>query len=421
MPSSFQGVKNGTTITWTWTDKSSNETGFKIYGSTNPAGPFNLITGSIGAGSNSYAETGLTTSATYYRYVVAYNPGGYVASIPASVNATYPPPTGTPTTPSAGGGSSSNLAFTWTQGSASDSVGITSYYLQVGTCPASDDASLFSQDVGNVLTYAIPNAVDGKTYYAHVMAKNGTGGHTQYSAWSVGVTVAVVNPAASTTFQTADGVKLDFPAGALASAARVLISTPASHVSPPKQAGFAETSIVREFALSDGTRQFLHPVTVTFPYLSADIAGINASTLRMFYFNDATNSWTLIPGSTVDTLGRKVSASVTHFTIFAVFGFSAASGDASNYPNPFSPLRGEKTKIRYVLDSDQSVTVTIYSPFGRKVSQQSFSAGAAGGQQGPNEVQWDGKTDNGRFVGMGGYLCVIDANGSRKTIKVGVK
>ena len=65
--------------------------------------------------------------------------------------------------------------------------------------------------------------------------------------------------------------------------------------------------------------------------------------------------------------------------------------------------------------------MTIYSPFGRKVWKQSFSAGAAGGQQGPNEVQWDGKTDDGRTVAMGGYLCVIDAGGSRTTIKVGVK
>ncbi|MCK5358782.1 MAG: hypothetical protein KAJ48_10335, partial [Elusimicrobiales bacterium] len=59
MPSSFQGIRTGKNINWTWMDNSSNEIGFKIYGSTISSGPFGLIDDSISAGVTSNDETSL--------------------------------------------------------------------------------------------------------------------------------------------------------------------------------------------------------------------------------------------------------------------------------------------------------------------------------------------------------------------------
>jgi len=87
MPTNFSGTRSGANPNWTWGDNSSNETGFRLYGSTNPSGPFSLIadTNVLTPGSVTYGETGLTTGATYYRYISAVNPGGSVTSNIASV------------------------------------------------------------------------------------------------------------------------------------------------------------------------------------------------------------------------------------------------------------------------------------------------------------------------------------------------
>jgi len=76
------GTRSGTSINWTWVDNSPNETGFRLYGSTNPSGPFSLIadTNLLGPGSTSFNETSLSTGFTYYRYVAAVNQGSFVTS-----------------------------------------------------------------------------------------------------------------------------------------------------------------------------------------------------------------------------------------------------------------------------------------------------------------------------------------------------
>ncbi|HSX24641.1 MAG TPA: fibronectin type III domain-containing protein, partial [Candidatus Andersenbacteria bacterium] len=67
-PSNFNGTAaSNTSITWTWTDNSDNETGFKLYDSSN------TLIATIAANTTSYTETGLTRDTNYTRYLVAYN------------------------------------------------------------------------------------------------------------------------------------------------------------------------------------------------------------------------------------------------------------------------------------------------------------------------------------------------------------
>ncbi len=68
-----------TSVTWVWTDNSSNESGFKLFGATSAAGPF-AQAASVAAGLTTVTETGLLHGATYFRYVAALNTGGVAFS-----------------------------------------------------------------------------------------------------------------------------------------------------------------------------------------------------------------------------------------------------------------------------------------------------------------------------------------------------
>ena len=67
------------------------------------------------------------------------------------------------------------------------------------------------------------------------------------------------------------------------------------------------------------------------------------------------------------------------------------------------------TTIAYVLDADASVRLRIYSLSGGLVRDETFAAGAEGGQSGLNEVPWDGRNGDGEAVSSGGYILQIEA------------
>jgi hypothetical protein len=62
-------------VNLSWTDASSNETGFTIYRRTGSSGSFAQV-GTVGAGVTSFASTGLANNTTYYFQVVATNATG---------------------------------------------------------------------------------------------------------------------------------------------------------------------------------------------------------------------------------------------------------------------------------------------------------------------------------------------------------
>ena len=67
-------------INLSWTNNSSNQTGFKVYQATNYAFTQNLTTVTVGANATSYQATGLTIGTTYYYQVqplAAIGNGGY--------------------------------------------------------------------------------------------------------------------------------------------------------------------------------------------------------------------------------------------------------------------------------------------------------------------------------------------------------
>jgi hypothetical protein len=95
----------------------------------------------------------------------------------------------------------------------------------------------------------------------------------------------------------------------------------------------------------------------------------------------------------------------------------AAGGTVTNYPNPFHP--GEQpTVIAWKLDDMASVRLRIFTQSGDLVLDRTFERGAAGGAAGLNEFRWDGRNGGGQLVASGGYLALVEAQGSGETLHV---
>jgi hypothetical protein len=77
-PTGLSGSANSTTtITWTWTDNSTNETGFRVEDNSNTS-----KSGSLPAETISWDESGLSPNTTYSRHVHAYSNSG--SSLPSA-------------------------------------------------------------------------------------------------------------------------------------------------------------------------------------------------------------------------------------------------------------------------------------------------------------------------------------------------
>ena len=95
----------------------------------------------------------------------------------------------------------------------------------------------------------------------------------------------------------------------------------------------------------------------------------------------------------------------------------AAGGTAYSYPNPFHPP-DEPTTIAYKIDDNADVTLRIYTQSGRLVFRKEFARGDVGGRAGLNEYVWDGTNGKGEVVSSGGYIALIEAQGTGETLHV---
>lgn len=81
-----------------------------------------------------------------------------------------------------------------------------------------------------------------------------------------------------------------------------------------------------------------------------------------------------------------------------------------NYPNPFNP----STTIIYKLDGTHYITISIYNSLGEKV--KALFSGIR--NQGPHEIIWNGKSDNGIELSSGIYFAQLSAGKYKQTIKM---
>ena len=159
-------------IDLSWTDNSSNETGFKIERKTGSGGTYAQIA-TVSADVTSYSSTGLSEATTYYYRVRAYNSAGN-SNYSNDSNATTCP--AAPSGLSATTASSSQIDLSWTDNSSGESgfkierkTGSGGTYAQIVTVSA------------DVTSYSSTGLTASTTYYYHVRAHN-SGGNSSYSS-----------------------------------------------------------------------------------------------------------------------------------------------------------------------------------------------------------------------------------------------
>jgi len=89
----------------------------------------------------------------------------------------------------------------------------------------------------------------------------------------------------------------------------------------------------------------------------------------------------------------------------------AGAGYATNYPNPFHPP-SQGTTIAYKLDNNATVRIRIFTQSGDLVREQTFASAGSGGSAGLNQWVWDGRNGSGGVVASGGYVALIETEGS---------
>jgi hypothetical protein len=95
----------------------------------------------------------------------------------------------------------------------------------------------------------------------------------------------------------------------------------------------------------------------------------------------------------------------------------APGGVVTNYPNPFHPGEGSTT-IAWKLDDDATVTLRLFTQSGDLVREEIFPRGGAGGLAGLNQWAWNGRNGDGTPVASGGYVLLIEAQGTGETLHV---
>ncbi len=98
-----------------WQDRAANETGYRVYGSTKPYGPFAVIA-ELPANATAFYEP-LPGNATIYRYVAARNAGGEAYSAQASSVILKP---AAPGTPSLASRTTNSLTWRWTDNASNE-------------------------------------------------------------------------------------------------------------------------------------------------------------------------------------------------------------------------------------------------------------------------------------------------------------
>ena len=205
-PSSLNAyATSSTSITISWTDESTNETGFKIERSLSSSSGFVQI-GTVGVGVTTYISGSLASSTTYYYRVAATNSAG---SSPYSntANAT----TAVDTASSAPvltlvSNTSGDITLQWTYDNwgffASTSEG---YRLEESATSASSGFTVIystTNDRETPKTFTVPTRSAG-TYYYRVRVYTGT----SYSDYSNVLAVTVLNTVVTNTYTvTADSL-----------------------------------------------------------------------------------------------------------------------------------------------------------------------------------------------------------------------
>ncbi len=181
---------SATQIDLSWTDNSTDETGFKVERASSATGTFTEIA-ALGAGVTTYSNTALTASTKYYYRVCAYNAqgnSGYTNTASATTPAVVTSPPVAPTVLSAKAASSTQINLTWVDNST-DEAG---FKVDRGTSSSGAFTEIAVLGAG-VVAYSNTGLAESTTYYYRVRAYNSQG-NSSYTNTASATTISAPPP-----------------------------------------------------------------------------------------------------------------------------------------------------------------------------------------------------------------------------------
>ncbi len=189
---------SSTQINLSWTDNSTNETGFRIDRAPGGTTTFTEIA-TVGVNVTSYQNTGLTASTSYSYRVRAYNSAGnsnYSNTATATTPSGVIPPTA-PTNLAATAASSTQINLSWTDNSANETG------FRIERAPGGTTSFTEIATVGvNVTSYQNTGLTASTSYSYRVRAYN-SAGNSSYSNTATATTPSGVIPPVAPTNLTA--------------------------------------------------------------------------------------------------------------------------------------------------------------------------------------------------------------------------
>lgn len=145
---------------------------------------------------------------------------------------------------------------------------------------------------------------------------------------STGEVTATADGGGETTLTTDESTtaSVSLPIGAVTASTNIIIATESQETVTTSRPAPSSRSVVGgyiyNFTATAGTEavsSFGETLSLTFTYTDAQIAGLNESNLRVFYWKELTSQWVALP-TTIDSATNTLVAETDHFTYFAIMG-----------------------------------------------------------------------------------------------------
>ncbi|MBK8651385.1 MAG: gliding motility-associated C-terminal domain-containing protein [Elusimicrobia bacterium] len=206
------------------------------------------------------------------------------------------------------------------------------------------------------------------------------------------------------------GVTLDLPGGIGVRSVTVSLEPTATQ---PTLRGI---SPVRAFELGPDNINFNRPGSISLPYPDADQDGVvdgttvNENDLRIFWHDGV--DWRSV-GGRVDTAANRVTARISHFSLYALFPFNLGVTAESVRPKeriltPNGDGVWDDAVFDGISDADGDYTIEIFNVRGERVRRI------------VNMNKWNGRDDDGQIVENGTYVYRLTGQGMTVTGMIAV-
>ncbi|MFC2091624.1 PQQ-binding-like beta-propeller repeat protein [Elusimicrobiota bacterium] len=321
-----------------------------------------------------------------------------------------------PTAVSAGSTPFGSIKVNWTA-SSDDGTGdgdVAGYriYRKTGAAGFDYNDPLASVSAGN--TQYTDEEVLTETVYHYVMrsfdAYNDSGDSNITSTATYKNTV-MVYAATGGTVELSDGTGVYFPPGALKYDSQVAVSALGTGEIPSgdkdHSGSWVPVDRAWEFEV-DPDETFNKNVTVKLSYTDSDIAGLDESRLRVYWFDESAGVWRIVDTSVPFQDLNQVHAFVPHFTVFRIAQYISPDNIISKestyvYPNP---ARGSEIYFKFRLLRAADIEIRVFNIAGDIIEELESTYGSQDEGK-TQEIRWDIEG-----VSSGVYIWYIKAEGS---------